>query len=449
MTLGGTSPPLSGPGGPGEPPEDEQLGGGWYQRARRVMPGGVNSPVRAFRAVGGDPPFVVEGRGARVRTADGRELIDFIASWGALILGHAHPLVVEAVRRTAERGTSFGLPTPGEVELAEVVGRLMPSVEVMRMVSSGTEATASAVRLARAATGAAAIVKFEGCYHGHADGFLVRAGSGPATFGQPDSPGVPAGTVADTLVAPYNDLRSVEALLGANGVAAVIVEPVAGNMGMVLPDPDFLPGLRRLCDRHGALLIFDEVITGFRVAPGGAQGLYGVRPDLTALGKVLGGGTPAAAYGGRADLMRLVSPDGPVYQAGTLAGNPLAVAAGLATLRYLEEHPGLHDDLDRAGARLRARLEEALRGIGMTGIVHQMGGLFGIFFGVKEVRSWQDASSTDREAFGRFFHAAYRRGVLLAPSPFEAGFLMEAHLGGELEEATEKLEEAIEEAGLG
>ncbi len=417
----------------------------WHERARRVMPGGVNSPVRAFRAVGGEPPFIVSGSGGRVRSADGREWIDFIASWGALILGHAHPLVVEALRRAAGRGTSFGLPTPQEVELAEVVGRLVPSVEMLRMVQSGTEATASVMRLARAATGRSAIVKFEGCYHGHVDALLVKAGSGAATFGEPDSPGVTPAAVGDTRVAQFNDLSGTESLMGDGRVAAVLVEPVAGNIGVVPPEPGFLPGLRRLCDRHGALLVFDEVMTGFRVALGGAQELYGVRPDLTTLGKVLGGGTPVAAYGGRAELMRMVSPEGPVYQAGTLAGNPLAVAAGLATLRLLKGHPELYSELDAAGAALQARLQEALGRTGLSGVVNQIGAMFSVFFGVKEVRGWEEAGSADRGGFGDFFRAAYRRGVLLAPSPFEACFLMQAHLDGDLEEATEKLEEAIEE----
>ena len=294
-----------------------------WDRARAVMPGGVNSPVRAFGAVGGTPPFILDGDGARIRTAGGEQLIDFIASWGALILGHARAEVVRAVQDAAAGGTSFGVPTPAEVELAELVVDMVPSVEIVRMVNSGTEATASAIRLARAATGRSVIVKFEGGYHGHADPFLVKAGSGLATFGAPSSPGVPPGTTADTRVARYNDLASVEALLD-DTVATVIVEPVAGNMGCIPPVPGFLAGLRSLCDRHGALLIFDEVMTGFRVGPTSAQGLYGVTPDLTTLGKVMAGGAPAAAYGGREDLMRMIAPDGPVYQAGTLAGNPLA-----------------------------------------------------------------------------------------------------------------------------
>ena len=417
----------------------------WYRRATEVMPGGVNSPVRAFLAVGGTPPFIESGEGARLRTVGGEELIDFVASWGALILGHAHPEVVEAIRQAAGRGTSFGVPTVAEVEIAELICSLVPSVDVVRMVNSGTEATASALRLARAATGRSAVIKFEGCYHGHSDAFLVKAGSGLATFGEPSSPGVPAGTTADTRVARYNDLDSVSALMADGRVAAVIVEPVAGNMGCVTPAPDFLPGLRGLCDSHGALLIFDEVMTGFRVALGGAQERFGVTPDLTALGKVMAGGTPGAAYGGRAELMRMIAPDGPVYQAGTLAGNPLVTAAGLATLRYLAAHPDLYQRFDLAGERVAARLGSALQGAGLPGLVNNVGGMVGLFIGIEHARNWDDVSVLDRTLFQRFFHAALRRGVLLPPSPFEAWFLMEAHLDGTLDSALDALADAIEE----
>lgn len=400
----------------------------WHQRAAHVMPGGVNSPVRAFKGVGGDPPFAARAEGAILETVDGHELIDFVSSWGALILGHAEPTVVEAVEEAARRGTSFGVTTTQEVELAELVVSMVPSIEVMRMVNSGTEATASAIRVARAATGRHGLVKFEGCYHGHADPFLVRAGSGAATLGEPDSPGVPPQTVADTHVARFNDLDSVEELLRTEHIAAVIVEPVAGNMGVVPPDPGFLEGLRELCDDTGALLIFDEVMTGFRVAAGGAQERYGVTPDLTCLGKVLSGGTPSAAYGGREDLMRRVAPDGPVYQAGTLAGNPLAVAAGLATLRHLDENSGIYDELEALGATFEDELTGALAENGIAGCVKRAGAMMTVFFGPTDVRSWDDASSVDRDRFSRFFHAAYGNGVLLPPSPFEALFLMRAHL---------------------
>jgi len=417
-----------------------------WDRAKAVMPGGVNSPVRAFGAVGGTPPFILEGDGARVRTTDGEQLIDFIASWGALILGHARADVVRAVQDAAAAGTSFGVPTPGEVELAELIVDMVPSVEIVRMVNSGTEATASAVRLARAATGRSAIVKFEGGYHGHADPFLVKAGSGLATFGTPSSPGVPPGTAGDTRVARYNDLTSVEALLD-DTVATVIVEPVAGNMGCIPPVPGFLEGLRSLCDRHGALLIFDEVMTGFRVGPASAQGLYGVTPDLTTLGKVMAGGAPAAAYGGRGDLMRMIAPDGPVYQAGTLAGNPLATAAGLVTLRYLRDHPELYERFDEAGSRIANRVEAAAKSAGLSATVHHVGGMIGVFLGIEHADTWDDVAGIDTGLFRRFFRAALRRGVLIPPSAFEAWFLMEAHLDGPLDEALEVFEEAIEEAG--
>lgn len=397
-----------------------------YERAVDVMPGGVNSPVRAFKAVGGSPPFIASGSGPRLVTEDGDELIDFICSWGALILGHAEPAVVVAVEEAARKGTSFGVPTAAEVELAELVTEMIPSIEVMRMVNSGTEATASAIRVARAATGKPGIVKFEGCYHGHADPFLVKAGSGAATFGEPDSPGVPASTVADTHLARFNDLESVEGAFARAGVAAVIVEPVAGNMGVVPPEPGFLEGLRRICDENGAMLIFDEVMTGFRVARGGAQQRYAIEPDLTCLGKVISGGTPSAAYGGREDLMRRVAPDGPVYQAGTLAGNPLAVAAGLATLRHIHDHPELYDGLEEMGARLETELDAALRAHGIPGCVQRVGGMLTLFFGPDRVRSWDDAEKVDRDRFARFFSAAYRGGVLLPPSQFEALFLMKA-----------------------
>jgi glutamate-1-semialdehyde 2,1-aminomutase len=418
----------------------------WYSRAVEVMPGGVNSPVRAFRAVGGVPPFVQSGQGARLRTLEGEELIDLIASWGALILGHAHPEVIGALRDTIGAGTSFGVSTVAEVELAELICELVPAIEMVRLVNSGTEATASTLRLARAATGRSSVIKFEGCYHGHADAFLVKAGSGLATFGEPSSPGVPPGTSADTRVARYNDLDSVAELLSDGRVAAVIVEPVAGNMGLVVPDPEFLPGLRRLCDANGSLLIFDEVMTGFRVAPGGAQERYEVSPDLTALGKVVAGGTPAAAYGGRADLMRLMAPEGPVYQAGTLAGNPIVTAAGLATLRYLASHPDLYRRFDDAGEKACAQLRATLQRVGLPGVVNHVGGMLGMFIGLEHARNWSDVAALDQELFKRFFHAALRRGVLIPPSPFESWFLMEAHLDGTLDIAVDGLAAALEES---
>lgn len=418
----------------------------WYERALEVMPGGVNSPVRAFQAVGGSPPFVASASGASLKTVDGDELIDFISSWGALILGHAEPSVVAAVEEAARRGTSFGVPTTQEVELAELVTEMVPSIDVLRMVNSGTEATASAIRVARAATGRPGVIKFEGCYHGHADPFLVKAGSGAATLGEPDSPGVPPATVADTRIARFNDLESVEEVFGDGDIAAVIVEPVAGNMGVVPPEPGFLEGLRSLCDDHGALLIFDEVMTGFRVARGGAQERYGVKPDLTCLGKVISGGTPSAAYGGREDLMRKVAPDGPVYQAGTLAGNPLAVAAGLATLRHISENPRFYDELESLGADLETQLRKALADNEVDGCVQRVGAMMTVFLGPGEVRSWDDASRVDRDAFARFFQTAYESGVLLPPSPFEALFLTSAHRPV-MDDAVAALVKAIGAAG--
>lgn len=415
----------------------------WYQRATAVMPGGVNSPVRAFGSVGGDPVFAASASGPRITSVTGESYLDFIASWGALILGHAHPVIVEAVVEAARRGTSFGVSTTAEVELAELIVDMVPSIDVVRMVNSGTEATASAIRVARAATGRNAIIKFEGNYHGHADPFLVKAGSGAATLGTPDSPGVPPATVADTRSARYNDLDSVDTAFSAGDVAAVIVEPVAGNMGVVPPAPGFLEGLRQRCDRNGSVLILDEVMTGFRVGPSGAQGRYGVHADLTCLGKVVAGGTPAAAYGGSAELMRLVAPDGPVYQAGTLAGNPLAVAAGLACLRYLAENPDVFDTLEKVGAGLETRLAAA---VGERGCVQRVGAMLTVFFGPARVESFDDASTVDKERFGRFFRVALRRGVLLPPSPFEALFLMEAH-AGVAGEAADSLAAAIEESG--
>jgi glutamate-1-semialdehyde 2,1-aminomutase len=415
----------------------------WFARAEAVMPGGVNSPVRAFKAVGGIPPFIASASGAFLTTVEGQPLIDFISSWGAILYGHADPDVVAAITDAAGNGTSFGAPSPGEVEIAELITKLVPSIEVVRLVNSGTEATMSAARLARGATGRDVIIKFEGCYHGHADAFLVKAGSGAATFGEPNSPGVPAGTVATTRVVAFNDLNAVEQALRAGDVAGVIVEPVAGNMGVVPPADGFLDGLRSLCDSHGALLIFDEVMTGFRVARGGAQERYGVAPDLTCLGKVVAGGAAAAAYGGRADLMRLISPDGGVYQAGTLAGNPIAVAAGLATLRRLEADDALYDDLERRGAYLQGELEGALGTTGIRGCVQRVGAMLTVFFGVDRVDNWGDASQLDAEAFARYFQSALQGGVMLPPSGYEAMFLTASHTDEIIEEAAGILTGAI------
>ena len=415
-------------------------------RAHELFPGGVNSPVRAFGGVGGEPFVVARGNGARIWDADGNEYIDYVLSWGPLVLGHAAPVVLDALRETLERGTSFGIPTALEITLAELVQQRMPHVEMMRFVSSGTEATMSALRLARAATGRDVLLKFDGCYHGHADSFLVRAGSGVATLGLPNSPGVPDALAALTLTAPFNDVQAVEALMTAHGdrVAAIFVEPIVGNAGFIPPDSAFLPALRRLATEYGALLVFDEVMTGFRVAPGGAAEYFGITPDLTTLGKVIGGGLPVAAYGGRRDLMSLVAPSGPVYQAGTLSGNPLAMAAGIATLMALT--PELHASIAQ---RTRALVEglrhiAARRGVPFT--ADSAGSMFGFFFRAEPVRSYADARTADGALFRRFFHAALNRGVYLAPSAFEAGFMSAAHGDVEIALTLERLDQALHEA---
>ena len=418
-----------------------------FDRAKRVLPGGVNSPVRAFRAVGGTPFFVARGHGSSLADVDGREYVDYVCSWGALILGHAHPAVLAAIRDAAERGWTYGAPCPAEVELAEAVRRRMPSLEMMRFVNSGTEATMAAVRLARAATGRDLIIKFEGCYHGHADGFLVKAGSGVATLGLPDSPGVPSALANLTLTAPFNDATAIADLFRthAKRIAAVIVEPYVGNAGFIPPDPDFHPALRSLCDDHGALLIFDEVMTGFRVAPGGAQERLGIVPDLTTLGKIVGGGFPVGAYGGRADLMRRIAPDGPVYQAGTLSGNPIAMAAGLATLQETEA-PGFYDQLERCTARLLAGLQESARRHGIPLTADHAGSMWGSYFVAGPVRNYADAKHTDTALFARWHRAALARGVFLAPSAFEAGFVSSAHSEADIDFTIQELDAALGEA---
>lgn len=399
------------------------------ERARRVLPGGVDSPVRAYRAVGGDPVVLARGEGARVWDVDGNEYVDYVCSYGPLILGHAHPRVVEAIQRAATLGTSFGAPTEAEAELGERVVDAVPSIEMVRFVSSGTEATMSALRLARAATGRDLILKFEGCYHGHADGLLVAAGSGAATLALPDSPGVPAAYAAQTLLARYNDLESVRAQLEGHpgAVAAVIVEPIAGNMGVVPPAEGFLPRLRALCDEHGALLVFDEVITGFRASYGGAQAVFGVTPDLTALGKIIGGGLPVGAYGGRRDLMMQMAPEGPVYQAGTLSGNPLAMAAGVATLDALREDEGAYASLDALAGRLAAGVARAAAEAGVPLSVSRAGSTVTPFFLNTAPTDYDEARRADTATFARFHAAMLDRGVHLPPSQFEAWFVSLAH----------------------
>lgn len=399
-----------------------------FQRAQRTIPGGVNSPVRAFRSVGGTPRFIERAEGARVWDADGKVYLDYVGSWGPAIAGHAHPAIVEAVREAALKGLSFGAPTATEVDMAELICELLPSVEMVRLVSSGTEATMSAIRLARGFTGRDAIVKFEGCYHGHADSLLVKAGSGLLTFGNPSSGGVPADFAKHTVVLDYNDLDQVETLFKARGdeIAAIIVEPVAGNMNLIKPKPGFLEGLRRLCTRYGAVLIFDEVMTGFRVGPQGVQGLYGVTPDLTTLGKVIGGGMPVGAFGGRRDIMQCIAPLGPVYQAGTLSGSPVAVAAGMASLKLTRE-AGFYERLGARTTQLVDGLGAVAQEAGVSFCADAVGGMFGLYFAAQVPTSFAEVMSTDKERFNRFFHLMLDAGHYFAPSAFEAGFVSAAH----------------------
>jgi glutamate-1-semialdehyde 2,1-aminomutase len=408
-------------------------------RAEKLIPGGVNSPVRAFRSVGGSPPFIVRGQGAHIWDVDGNEYIDYVGSWGPLILGHRHPAIVEALEGALATGTSFGAPTEGEVELAEAISSAIPSVEMVRLVNSGTEATMSALRLARAFTGRDLVVKFEGCYHGHVDSLLVKAGSGVATLGIPDSVGVPTAFSDTTIALPYNSPAALEQCFEWYGdkIAAVIVEPVVGNMGCVPPAPGFLAALREFTRRHGALLIFDEVMTGFRVAFGGAQQLYGVRPDLTTLGKVIGGGLPVGAYGGRRDVMSMVAPAGPVYQAGTLSGNPLAVAAGLAMLRHLGAHPDVYEQLERNGARLAQAARRFTT-------VNRAGSMITFFLTSSEVTDYDSAKLSDRARFAEFFRWLLERGIYFPPSQFEAAFLSAAHTEADIQATETAIREFFE-----
>jgi glutamate-1-semialdehyde 2,1-aminomutase len=409
-----------------------------FERARLSIPGGVNSPVRAWRGVGGTPRFIAKGEGSRIFDADGNEYIDYIGSWGPLLIGHRHPAILTAIEEALTRGTSFGAPTEQEIDLAETVRALVPSMEMVRLVNSGTEATMSALRVARGFTGREITIKFEGCYHGHVDSLLVKAGSGVATLGLPDSPGVPKGFSDTTIALPFNDAQAVEDAFRAqpDKIAAVIVEPVCGNMGCIPPNGGYLEALREITARHGALLIFDEVMTGFRVAPGGAQQLYNIQPDLTTLGKVIGGGLPIAAYGGRRDIMTHIAPSGPIYQAGTLSGNPLAVAAGLAMLRYIQQNPEIYDQLNAATGRLAACAPESVT-------VNRIGSMMTWFFTDQPVTDYDSAKTCNTARFGKFFHAMLERGVYLPPSQFEALFVSAAHGEAEIARTVEAARESF------
>jgi glutamate-1-semialdehyde 2,1-aminomutase len=426
------------------PTKNEEL----FARAQRTIPGGVNSPVRAFRSVGGAPRFFARGEGAYVWDADGKRYIDYVGSWGPLILGHAEPDTVRAVQEAATRGLSFGAPTEGEIELAELLVKLVPSMELVRLVSSGTEATMSAIRLARGHTGRDAIVKFEGCYHGHGDSLLVKAGSGLLTFGNPSSSGVPADLAQHTLVLDYNDAGQLADAFAQHGdrIACVIVEPVAGNMNLIAPKPEFLKAMRELCTRHGAVLIFDEVMTGFRVGPRSAQGLFGITPDLSTFGKVVGGGMPLGAFGGRRDIMEKIAPLGPVYQAGTLSGNPLSVAAGLATLKKIQA-PGFYEALGAKTKALVDGLTAAAKARGTNFCAQSVGGMFGVYFAATPPTSYAEIMKADKDAFNRFFHAMLEKGVYLAPSAFEAGFVSAAHSDADIA-ATVAAADALFAAGV-
>jgi len=418
-----------------------------FQRAQTLMPGGVNSPVRAFKSVGGEPFFTARADGAYLWDVEGTRYLDYIGSWGPMIVGHNHPAVREAVERAVKNGLSFGTPCAAEVTMAETITRLIPSVEMVRMVNSGTEATMSAIRLARGATGRSKIVKFEGCYHGHGDSFLVKAGSGALTFGVPTSPGVPKANADLTLTLPYNDIDAATALFAecGNEIASLIIEPVAGNMNCIPPLDGYLQALRELCTQHGVLLIFDEVMTGFRVALGGAQAHYAVRPDLTCFGKIIGGGMPVGAYGGRRDLMEQIAPSGPIYQAGTLSGNPVAMAAGLAVLELVQA-AGFHDALSAKTQQLTDGLQSVANEEGIPFSTNSVGGMFGLFFTAEKVTSYAQATAADSALFNRFFHGMLKRGIYLAPSAFEAGFISSVHSEQDIADTLQAARAAMREA---
>ncbi|GAB3646667.1 glutamate-1-semialdehyde 2,1-aminomutase [Echinicola sediminis] len=418
-----------------------------FASAQHVIPGGVNSPVRAFKAVGGDPLFIKRADGPYLFDEDGNKYIELINSWGPMILGHNHPVIKEAIAKALETGTSFGAPTAKEIEIAELITKMVPSVEKVRMVNSGTEATMSAIRLARGYTGRDKFIKFEGNYHGHGDSFLIAAGSGAITMGEPNSPGVTKGTAKDTLLAPYNDLDAVKALVEANKgeVAAIILEPVPGNMGLVLPKKGFLEGLRTLCDNEGIVLIFDEVMTGFRLAQGGAQEVFGVTPDLTTMGKIIGGGMPVGAYGGKKEIMDFVSPVGPVYQAGTLSGNPIAMAAGLAMLQYLHDHSEVYKDLAETGKSIVEGVKASLKKLGLDYTTTHLGSMYSMFFTNEEVYDFESAKKSDTALFGKYFQAMLRRGVYLPPSQFESLFLSTSLDKGHVAHIVQASEDALNE----
>jgi glutamate-1-semialdehyde 2,1-aminomutase len=415
-----------------------------FLRAKKVIPGGVNSPVRAFKSVGRDPVFIERGAGARIWDIDGNSYLDYVASWGPLIVGHAHPEVVEAIKKAAETGTSYGAPTEIETDLAEEVLKAYPAMEMVRMVNSGTEATMSALRLARGVTGRTRIVKFEGCYHGHADALLIKAGSGALTFGVPDSPGVPAQTASTTISAQFNDLEGLEEIFAREGedIAAVILEPVAGNMGVVLPEPGFLQGLRELTTNYGSLLIFDEVMTGFRVSYGGVQERFKIDPDLTCLGKIIGGGLPVGAYGGKRKYMEQIAPSGPVYQAGTLSGNPLAMAAGRATLKILQR-PGVYENLEKKTLRLAEGIKKLAAEAGLPLAVNMIGAMFSVFFTAEKIKDFRSACTSDVEMFARYYRGMLERGVYLAPSQYEAVFLSTVHTDADLDYTLEQVRQVL------